>query len=263
MAAMRMVYFLLPGLGVALSCALGAVLFRAPPQDRGPRLACPVLQSRLATADRIEITHDRDLLWLERRGNVWGLARQGGYPVQSGTADQLLDALATVRMEAPAPGDLAKNGTGVRVLAQSGATLCSIVALTPPAAIVRRTGDKQDWTASVPIPAYIDLAHWSQTALPPIAPARVTAVAGYARLGPAPIEQALARLSFTDVRSRPQIRAEPVRTIAVMLTNGTAVLTVGVLDHQTWLTVSGTSPWAEGLAPYAFALPPDSILDTM
>ncbi len=257
------------GLGVSFVLA-GALLEREPGPPELPPLACPALAPRIATADRIELTHAGQTLWLERRGMVWGLARQGGYPAQPGRVDALIQGLLGLRILKPAPGTLdalgladpfqpsPAGGTFVRLLATSGAVLCTVI--TGPNKAVRRPADTTGWLANAQLADPPDLDNWSQHALPPLDASRLRAVLADGGLGSAAVATMVAALPFTDVRPRPQIHPTPVRTIELALTDGTAVLTVGMEAGQPWLSISGTSPWAMPLTPFAFALPQDSPL---
>ncbi len=73
------------------------------------------------------------MLWLERRGQVWGLSQEGGYPISTAAAEALAEALLTLHLLHPADGtpealglgdppDPA-GGTAVRVLSVRGAVL--------------------------------------------------------------------------------------------------------------------------------------------
>ncbi len=266
---MRLLLLAAGGLGVSFMLG-GVLLSRTPSQAMTPGLACPALAPRVASADRIELSHAGQVLWLERRGTVWGLARQGGYPAQPGRADALMRALLNLRLLATAPGALASlgladpaqaepgGGTLVRVLGTSGATLCAIITGLGPA--VRRSADPAGWLVNTPVETSVDPEQWSQHALPPLDPALVRTVPQDGGLGSDQLKTLLAALPFDDVRARPLVRVAPLRTVALDLANGTAVLTVGTLAGQSWLVVSGTSPWASGLAAYAFALPANSPL---
>ncbi len=264
-------FLLMAAGGLGVSCMLAAAsLERGPGPPELPPLACPALAPRLATADRIELTHAGQTLWLERRGMVWGLARQGGYPAQPGRANALIQGLLSLRITKPAPGTLdalgladpfqpgPADGTFVRLLAASGAVLCTVI--TGPNKAVRRPADTAGSLADAQLADPPDMDSWGQHTLPPLDPARVRAVLGDGGLGGAAVETMVAALPFSDVRPRPQIHPTPVRTIQLALTDGMAVLTVGMEAGQPWLSVSGTSPWATSLAPFAFALPPDSPL---
>ncbi len=268
--AMQMRFLLLAALGLGASSVVGAVLLERAPAPPAPKLACPVLAGRLATADRIELSHAGQVLWLERRGAVWGLGRQGGYPAQPGRAEALIDTLVALKLVKPAPGTLTAQGladpsqpgpaggTSVRVLGISGAVLCAVVAGPPGTDLARRQGDTAGWTASPPLHASANLDDWSQHTLPPLDPALPGAMPEDG--GPGPEAAKLPDLVFTDVRPRPQIHPDTVRTVTLALADGTAVLTIGTEAGQAWLLVDGTAPWARKLAPYAFALRPDNKL---
>ena len=257
------------GLGICFVLA-GALLERRPDQAGLPPLACPALAPRVAAADRIELTHAGQTLWLERRGMVWGLAREGGYPAQPGRADALIGGLLSLRMLGPAPGTLEAQGLAdpfqpgpasgvfVRLYATSGAVLCTVI--TGPNAAVRRPADATGSLANLQLPDPPDVGSWGQHALPPLGPASIQAVLSDGGLGGEAVRTLLAALPVTDIRPRPQVHPTPVRTVQLALTDGTAVLTVGAEAGQPWLWISGTSGWAAQLAPFAFALPPDSPL---
>lgn len=257
--------------GLASTFVLAGILLERPPGvPAAPKLACPALAPRIASADRIELAHAGQVLWLERRGASWGVARQGGYPAQPGRVEALVDTLLTVRLSQPAPGSAEATGpagavtpgpatgTSVRILGTSGATLCALV--TGPGEAVRRYGDAAGSQPSSPVKLSAELGDWSQHTLPPLDPAAIRAVVDDAGLGAGPIEQGLSALPVSAISARPQVHLQPARTVRLALNDGTALLTVGIADGQSWLLVSGTSPWASQLAPYAFALPPDSPL---
>ena len=265
-----MPFLLLAAAGLGLSFAGADLLLdRGLAAPDGPALACPALGARVGSADRLELTHGGQVLWLERRGAVWGLARQGGYPAQPARADELVATLIGLRLLKPEPAPLdtlgladpmqpaASSGTLIRVLATSGATLCAVVA--GPNAAIRRPADQQAWAVNAPVLVPADAAGWSQHALPPLDPASIKAVTDDGGLG-ADVPPLLAAIPFTDVRPRPQAKLALVRTIALALADGTAIMAIGTEDGQAWLLVSGTSRWARVLAAYAFALPPGSKL---
>lgn len=256
--------------GLASIFLLGGLLLeRRPVPPALAALACPALAARIDSADRIQLAHAGQVLWLERRGSAWGVARQGGYPVQPGRTEALIDVLEALRLERSAPGTLgsqgledpfrpgAASGTSVRVLSSAGATLCAVV--TGPMA-VRRFADARGWLPTTPLKLTAELDSWSQHTLPPLDPAMIRMVVDDGGLAADTLQHELAALPIADIRARPQVNPVPARQIRLVLANGTAVLMVGMLDGQAWLAVSGTSPWASQLAPYAFALPPDSPL---
>ena len=271
---MRLRLLLFAALGLGLSCILAGVLLgRTPAPPEPPALAFPALAGRIATADRVELVHAGHVLWLERRGQVWGLARQGGYPARPGLADALMGALLSLRLMSPAPGSPAslglddpfgvgdESGTFVRVLGTSGATLCAVIVGPVGGTVIRRPGDEQAWHVNTAVSAPPDAESWSQQILPPLDPAQPpTVVDGGGLDAPTVIKALAAGLAFTDVRPAPQSHPTTARVIELGLATGTAVLTVGMEDGTPWLRVSGTSAWAIQLAPFSFALPETSPL---
>ena len=124
----------------------------------------------------------------------------------------------------------------------------------PGSNVIRRPGDEHAWVANNAITAPADEADWSQHALPSLGPAEILAVLDSGGLGEEAARSAAAEIPFTDAAPAPQHHPVPARTVRLVLTNGTAVLTVGLDQGQPWLLVSGTSAWASRLAPYAFQL---------
>ena len=266
--AMRMRILLVAALGLVLISVLaGTLLNRAPAPAEASPVAFPALASRIASADRIELVHAGHVLWLQRRGQVWGLARQSGYPVRAGMTEALFTALLTLRVLTPAPEafeDLhladpfapgAGSGTFVRILGTTGAVLCTVIVGNPGSSVIRRPGDNHAWVANNAITAPADEADWSQHALPPLDPADIRAVLDDGGLGDDAARRAVAEIPFTDAAPAPQHHPAPSRIVQLVLASGTAVLTVGMEQGQPWLLVSGTSTGASRLAPYAFALP--------
>ncbi len=245
-------------IAVAAVAGLATALMRpVPALPAAPPPALPVLGAQIGSADRIELSHGDKLLWLERRGQVWGLSQEGGFPVRPAESAALVDGLIALRLDHSVSGDPAargvadpdaKSGAGtlVRVLATSGAVLGAVILGNAPGpAYFRQPGLPQIWLASQPLPAGTDPADWTDRHLP--APELV---------GPdtAPMQLALAGLTITQIRSAPQVRLGQVRTVALPVADGTAVLTLGRANHQDWLQVSGSSAWARALSPYAFAV---------
>jgi hypothetical protein len=234
----------------------------APLAPVGPQPALPVLIANFRSADRVEILHGKQILWLERRGQVWGVSQEGGYPARSAMVNGLIDGLLGLTLNAPASGTpdslgvadgtaATGSGTLVRVLAVSGAVLGAMIVQTPHIpgpAIVRRPGDPQAWVANRRVSASADPADWIDPHLP----------LPDGMLDPA-LRDALAQLAFTSVRASPLVRPMPVRTIPVALPDGSAVLTLGTADGQDWLQITGNSSWARRLSPFAFAIPPNSL----
>ncbi len=252
---MRQRSFLLAGLVVAIAAGgLAAGMLRPRPKpvlDPGPQPALPVLIANYRLADRIELASGARVLWLERRGQVWGLSQSGGYPVRPDAANALVDGLLGLKLGHAVPGGAA-DGTLVRVLAVSGEVLGAVVVGSDGA--VRRPGLPAAWQALPPLQVSADVKDWIDDRLPVPDLAQVT-IAGGDEASNAALRRSLAVLRFTAVRANPQIRAEAVRSVRLALPNGTATLTLGQFDGQDWLHVSGSSSWARTLAPYAFAVP--------
>jgi hypothetical protein len=254
--------------GVAVCVALGAVLLpqltpASPPPPPPPAL--PVLAANQQAIDRIEITHNGQVLWLERRGQVWGLAREGAYPVAPGKAQALLDSLLALKLVKPAEGalyplglsDPAKPGGGtlVRVLGVSGAVLAAIIAGEPSPGhyTARRPGDNQAWVTNGPVMAPTDPAEWINRHLPPLPDGSIAPMPGLdTRMALVALE---AGLPFIEARAAPQIRPALVATIPLTVPDGTAVVQMGQQDDQVWMHIAGTSPWAAALAPWTFLVP--------
>lgn len=240
----------------------------APDAPALPQPALPVLIANYSNADRIELRHGRRALWLERRGEVWGLAQAGGYPVRAERAAALVDGLLGLRLDRPVDGTpeqlavadpdaVAGAGTLVRVLAVSGALLGSIIvgpADGPP--YVRRPGEAVVWLASSHLAAGADPLAWTGGRLPP--PGNLT-------LGQGTDTEAMEvrkGVRLGDVRAGPQVHPVAVRSITLGLADGTALLRIGREKGVDWLQISGSAAWARQLSPYAFALAADSALAT-
>ena len=224
----------------------------------GPVAAMPVLRGQINTADRIELQQGKAVLWLERRGQVWGVSQEGGYPISPQAAASLIDGLLGLTLDHPASGTPAAlgvadpnapagAGTLVRILATSGALLGSLIVGAPTGpAYVREVREDQVWLASRHIPVSTAPADWTGTHLPPLDAGSTT---------PATIQQAIAGLSFTDVRPSPQLHLTAARSTSIALADGTAVLILGQAAGGEWLEITGSSAWARRLSPYAFAVP--------
>ncbi len=59
----------------------------------GPLPAAPALPPNWAVADRVELSRAGSSLAFEGRGQVWGLAREAGYPIRVDRATSLVAAL--------------------------------------------------------------------------------------------------------------------------------------------------------------------------
>ena len=266
--AMRARTLLVAAAGLALAGTALVIGLRPQPAPvtvaSGPEIALPVLNARLPEADRIEFAHGDDLLWLERRGQVWGLSQAAGYPVRQTAAAALIDGLLALKLlhtvsGSPAslgvanPSEREGAGTLVRVLAVSGAVLAAII-LGPETgpSYVRRPGLPTVWLASPHVTASAVVGDWISHRIAP--PAGQTP-------GELRLQRTLAGLRFSEVRAAPQVHPEPVTSLPLSLADGTAVLSVGRAYGQDWLQISGSSAWARQLAPYAFAIPADNLPD--
>ena len=240
---------ILAGAGVAASMLRPQP---APPPDPRPQPALPVLIANYRLADRIELVQGAHILWLERRGQIWGLAEAGGYPVRPDAAASLIDGLMALTLDHPVanPGG---DGTLVRVLAVSGGVLGAVV-IGPADGLVRRPGLPGAWQAEPQLRLSANPDDWIDTALPAPDVARLTGP-GSTEADITTLRRSLAALHFTAVRASPQIHPVPVRSIPLALPDGTATLELGRLAGQDWLHVSGSSAWARSLSPYAFAVP--------
>jgi hypothetical protein len=234
--------------------------------------AMPVLARNLTLADRIQIIHQRTVLNLERRGQMWCLAQDGGYPVRPEMAQRLIDQLLALRLTHPGaatsasprfddPADV--TATGVRVLATSGASLGAVIVAAHPAGAhsfpAHQAGDPRDWLAEGTLDVATDPLAWVDTAILPhdlaISGAEVShggdsfdldAPAAQTRLA------ALRALEFTGIRPAQQVAAAPIGTVAFRLDGG-GTLNVTVLQagigpaDAVWLRLTAQGPGADAL----------------
>ena len=226
------------GVAAMVGGLIAVLPLAGPPATPGAALALPGLAVKFGSADRIELVHAGQALWLERRGQVWGLAQEGGYPVRPDAAAALTGGLMTLRLlrkadgapEALDAGDPAATGphggTLVRVLAVSGTVLGAIVLGSGPGDYARLPGDTQVWTTSTHLDASADPDEWSGRELPPIDPATAQ-VDDAAGLEPEIIKAVLPGIRFVRVQAAPQVHAAPLRTIRLTLPDGTANLAIG------------------------------------
>ena len=264
---MRRRMFLLAGAVVLLAAGLAAATLRPAPPPPGPQPAFPALIANSRKADRIEVVHGPDILWLERRGQVWGLARAAGYPVRPESVESLMDGLLALTLEHPVAGTPASAGledpsapegagTLIRVLTASDDVLAAVI-VGNDAGLVRRPGQPTLWLATPVLRASPDPADWIGRHVPP--PDAAVAIVNGDDQATAKLRQTLAALEFTEVRASPQVHPAPLRSIPLRLADGTALLSLGRLDGQEWLQISGDAAWARRLAPYAFAVPAGSL----
>jgi Domain of unknown function (DUF4340) len=295
----------LAGLVVLGAGSLAGGWFVSRPTEPGvmtPRPALPALLRMLPSADRVQIAQGGRTLTLERRGQSWGLANRGGYPVRQDMVRRLLNALAELRLLEPRTADPAQlgrlgldaaSGTLVSVLEPDGAAIGAIIAgharvraAGPAELYVRPAGQAQSWLAQGAIQASTDQADWLDRDILAIDPARVAAAqftrgddvlvlrrdAGRVVMQtPAdhpPIDDAsaaetfaaLSKVTFTDVRPAPQVKATPIGTARLTLEDGTAIeAAVGSAGGAVWAQFSATGPQAGPIqaraAGWAFQFP--------
>ena len=176
----------------ALSLAGGWYVSRpAEPGVPEPRPALPALARLLPFADRVQIAQGGRSLTLERRGQSWGLASQGGYPVRPEMLRKLLNALMELRLLEPRTADPAllgrlgldaASGTAVSVVETDGAVIGAIIAgharvraAGPAELYVRSAGQAQSWLAQGAIQASADPADWIDHDILSIDPEQVVA----------------------------------------------------------------------------------------
>lgn len=250
----------------AVGTSAGAIIFapRDQPPAPPPPLALPVVAAHFNTADRMEITQAGQTLRLERRGESWGLAQEGGYPVRPETIIALIDELQAIRLLHPEPGatlddpaDPAGRSVQVRVRSISGEVIGALV-LGGPANTARRPNEPTVYATTPQITVSADPSAWVSRTLPALGGAAVVDDGG---MGAGPVAAALARLRFVRALAAPQIHLQSLtRVIRLAAADGDAVLRIGLVDGKPWLLIAGSSRWAATLSPYGFALPPDSPL---
>jgi len=163
------------------------------------RLMFPDLAPRLQDAARIEITHQDKTMTLARKGDVWGLADRGGYPVQASKLRGMLTALTELRLVEPRTTDPAefsrlgledpngKTATSslLRVLDASGKPIVAVIVghrrvrtqgNVPEQVYVRRPDDNQTWLAEGSLQADADPQQWLDRDIMNIDHARIATV---------------------------------------------------------------------------------------
>jgi hypothetical protein len=146
-------------------------------------LMFPDLAARLQNAAEIDVTHHNKTLVIQRKGNVWGLADRGGYPVQAEKLRSMLTALTELRLVEPRtadPAQYAQLGVGdpnapnstadlLRVLDASGKPIVALIVghrrvLTegdvPDEVFVRRPNEAQSWLAEGSLEVDADPGQW-------------------------------------------------------------------------------------------------------
>ncbi len=161
------------------------------------RLVFPDLAAHLSDAAQVEILHQDKVLTFVRKGEVWGIAERGGYPVQPARLRALLVGLAELRLSEPRtaePAQFARLGVEdpkaatsgaslVRVLDAQGKPLAELIVghtrARPDSAdsvYVRRQGEDQAWLADGQVPVEGDANAWLQRAVLDIAPDHIASV---------------------------------------------------------------------------------------
>ncbi len=244
----------------------------------------PVLARNVQRADRIQIVRRGATLNLERRGQIWGLAQSGGYPVKPAMAERLLDQLLALRLSHPSTPDHAElrvdepreakaTLTGVRVQAINGAGLGAlIVADHDPGAArfaAHQIGDPRDWQATGALDAPADKLAWIDAHILTLDPARVTGatILRGAESFQLDADDAVARLAalqamtFSDVHPAAQMLTTEMGQLAFALADGGALtVSVRMQGNELWLALSGTAAGATNIPPgaWVFHYPADA-----
>jgi hypothetical protein len=175
---------------VAGAVALGAGVYLGSNQSAGVtqtiamgRLAFPHLASRLRNAARIELVHGGTTLAIEKKGDRWVSANNGGYPVQADKLHGLLAGLTELRLMEQRTADPAllgrlglddpqkKGSTAVllRVLDAGGKPIAALVlghrrvntqGDLPEQVYVRFPDNNQSWLAEGRVDTETDPANW-------------------------------------------------------------------------------------------------------
>jgi hypothetical protein len=268
-----------------IALAVGVNAYRPSPPVEPDIAAMPVLARNIQRADRIQIVRRGATLNLERRGQIWGLAQNGGYPVKPGMADRLLDQLLALRLSHPSapghsglraddPADAQATLTGVRILATDGAGLGAlIVADHGPEATnfaIHPLGDPRDWQADGRLEVPADKMEWVDTRILPLDPAQITGAAVSRGSASFTLDGAdagarlrmLQALVFTDVLPAAQMRlAETGRLVFALADGGALTVSVHVQADQLWLVLQATVPGALNIPPgdWVFRYPADAV----
>ncbi len=146
-------------------------------------LMFPDLAPRLRDAAKVEITAQGKTVVIERKGDRWGLAERGGYPVTESKLRAMLTALTELRLVEPRTAEAdqfqrlgvedvdAKDAKSalLRVLDGTGKPIVSVIvghrrvrtqARVPEQVYVRRPGDSQSWLAEGSLQADADPQLW-------------------------------------------------------------------------------------------------------
>jgi hypothetical protein len=183
-----------PRTGIALLLAGAVVLaggwYFGPAQTqttaqtiRPGSLMFPDLAAHLQDATEVDVAHQGKTLVIRRKGDIWGLADRGGYPVQAEKLRTMLTALTELRLVEPRtsnPADYNRLGVGdpnapnstadlLRVLDGSGKPIVALIVghrrvLTegdvPDEVFVRRPDEAQSWLAEGSLEVDADPQQW-------------------------------------------------------------------------------------------------------
>lgn len=247
---------------VGVAVLLGINAYNPAPPLAPDLLAMPVYARDPGLADRIQIVHQGAVLDLERRGQLWCLAQNGGYPVKQDMAQRLLDQLLVLRLSHPStvqtgprtdnPKDPNAALTAIRILATSGAGLGALIVADHDPSASRFTahqfGDFRDWEASGHLVAPASRMAWIDPMILKLDPAMVTgAVTAGVSIGAADAVArvtALQAMSFVDVRPAAQMLIPPSRRFVITLDTGTLTVDIRAQPDQVWLEFHSTTPGA-------------------
>ena len=251
----------------------GVAAYQPKPAPDPDIAAMPMLNRDPRRADRIQIVRGDARLDLERRGQVWCLAQNGGYPVKPVLGQRLLDQLLALQLSHPTapakpeirrddPKDLRAGLTGIRVLAINGAGLGAIVfADHDPDATTfsaHQLGDPRDWRAVGALATPIDPLAWIDPHVLALDPAMVTGAMVYRGTEAFAVDaedaagrlKMLEGLGFADVHPAAQVPTAQTGRLAFTL-DGQRTLTVEVhtVADQVWLGFRASGPGIVDLPP--------------
>ncbi|MBV9756567.1 MAG: DUF4340 domain-containing protein [Alphaproteobacteria bacterium] len=152
-------------------------------ETRAGQPAFPGIAPKLAAATRVELKRTGEAVVLDRRGDVWGVAEDSGYPAQPGKVHGVLAGLAELQLLEPRTADPAQynrlgvedpdkpktDSTLVTVADADGGKIAALIvghrraSRGPDMAeqvFVRRPGEAQSWLAEGRLPIDGDALMW-------------------------------------------------------------------------------------------------------
>ncbi len=191
-------------------------------------LMFPNLAARLQDAAEIDVAHQGKTLVMRRKGDVWGLADRGGYPVQAEKLRAMLTALTELRVIEPRTADPAQyallgvddpnapNSTAdlLRVLDASGKPIAALIVghrrvLTegdvPDEVFVRRPNEAQSWLAEGSLEVDADPGSWLRLDIMNIDHTRLTHVSVQRGGTTLSFDAAKGKLTMTEPASHPPL----------------------------------------------------------